>query len=93
MLLMLPVLTLLVASPVPVTWDTLEMALSVWVSSHVEFHEHDYPHLSHECATGMSNCAGDATCTNTPVADPGGFLWVLKNPPHLELARMHYTQK
>ena len=27
-LLMLPVLTLLVASPAPVTWDTLEMALS-----------------------------------------------------------------
>ena len=30
-LLMLPVLTLLAASPVPVTWDTLEMALSVQV--------------------------------------------------------------
>ena len=32
MLLMLPVLTLLVASPVPVTRDTLEMALSAQVS-------------------------------------------------------------
>ena len=72
MLLMLPVPTLLVVSPIPVTWDTLEMALSVWVSIHMKISYHRLAPLViiiidiHECTTGMSNCAIDATCTDTP---------------------------
>ena len=73
MLLMLPVLTLLVTSSVPVTQDTLEMALSVWVSTYED--SLLYHRLAplvidlDECATSMDNCAADATCTNTPTGN------------------------
>ena len=72
--LMLPVPTLLVASPVPVTRDTLEMGSHVWVSdlSNIQIKVSVlFMADIDECATpGDDNCDTNATCTNTP---PGGF--------------------
>ena len=74
-ILMLSVPTLLVASPVPVTRDTLEMAVPAKVRSTTDIftlvtnrpcHIIDFD----ECASpDDSNCNTYATCTNTP----GGF--------------------
>ena len=71
--LMLPVPTLLVASPVPVTRDTLEMGSHAWVSdlSNIQIKASVlFMADIDECASpGDNNCSTNATCTNTP----GGF--------------------
>jgi hypothetical protein len=67
--LMLPVPTLLVASPVPVTRDTLEMVPLVQVSYFSLKNEDpcDIPHADiDECAVTADNCDTNAACTNTP---------------------------
>jgi hypothetical protein len=66
--LMLPVPTLLVASPVLVTRDTLGMIPLVQVS-YVHFPTVcttlNYLDID-ECATNADNCDTNATCSNTP---------------------------
>ena len=62
--LMLPVTTLLVASPVPVTRDSLEMDRHAQVggASDVITHISDID----ECITASDNCDTIAACANTP---------------------------
>ena len=68
-LLMLPVPTILVASPVPVTMDTLGMERCAWVSGASDainpikpMHSSDID----ECTDDTDNCATNAACMNTP---------------------------
>jgi hypothetical protein len=67
--LMLPVPTLLVASPVPVTRDTLEMGSHVWVSVIIQALQYCNMYVCpdiDECAAGVDNCDTNAACANTP---------------------------
>ena len=73
---MLSVQTLLVASPVPVIRDTLEMDLPVQVIHFNTVNKIDSPWPNcynyteiDECDIGTDNCDRNSVCTNTP----GGF--------------------
>ena len=65
-ILMLPVPTLLVASPVPVTRDTLEMGSHVEVSvlMYVNYLYQTHSDIN-ECTSRIANCHTNAACANT----------------------------
>ena len=67
--LLMPAVTvsmLLVASPVPVTRDTLEMGSHVEVSIVICIRYNNSADINNECTSRIANCATNAACANTP---------------------------
>ena len=66
-ILMLPVPTLLVASPAPVAGDTLEVGshVEVRVVMYVIYIRHINSSDINECTTRITICDANAACTNT----------------------------